>query len=753
MIHRLNRPRASSGILTAALLLTPLAALTAAESPKTTHPNVAAETAPAIQPESPEHKAQRMAWFRDARFGMFIHWGVYAQPAGVYNGKDVPSIGEWIMANAKIPVADYKAFAKDFTASKYDPEAWASLAKRAGMRYVIITSKHHDGCTLFDSAVSDWTMVKASGAKRDLIVPLEKAVRSQGLHFGLYYSQCQDWINPGGGSWKKKWDPAQAGDYDQYLTKVAVPQVKELLSKFHPDVLWWDTPADMTPARAFYFTAVIANYPNLITNDRLGSNVKGDLETPEQNIPPRGFPDRDFEVCMTMNETWGYKSKDNDWKPVRQLLQHLSDISSKGGNFLLNVGPTAEGQIPQASIERLEAVGKWMDVNGEAIHGTQASPFAKRLSWGRVTRKADATGTGETLYLHVWDWPKDGKLEVPHAGQEGATATLLATKAKLPIAISNGNLVLSLPASAPDTDISVIALHLPTTLVDNDAPLESPDANGVVHLSIRDADSHGSYAGNMPVTGSGAEAFLGPWTDRDWKLEYRLEAPEAQSWLVQAEIAAAAPTTLKLQAGKKTISAAIPATGGASVWKTIDLGIIQMGAGEPSFLLQADGNNWNAVGLRNITLSPAAPKSAEAMNSIPQQADGSLPLPAKDATIQGATAQLEESGNIGYWTDVQDAVAWSCLISKPGEYRVSIEYACPEDISGSTFEISIGNQRLTGKVGSTGGFGTYQWVEVGTVKLADSGKTGVRLKPLSKPAMAVMNLRSVLLKPVVPGNP
>ena len=581
--------------------------LSACFSLTTAAETTADKPATAAAPETPEHKAQRMAWFREARFGIFIHWGVYAVPAGAYQGKDIGGIGEWIMNRAKIPMSEYQAFAKDFTASKYDPEAWAALAKRAGMRYVVITSKHHDGCTLFDSAVSDWNMVKASGAKRDLIAPLEKAVRGQGLHFGLYYSQAQDWNNKGGAG--NNWDSAHDGNFDEYLTKVAVPQVEELLSKFHPDLVWWDTPFNMTPARAAYFAPVVAKYPNLVTNNRLGGGVKGDCETPEQNIPPRGFPGRDFEVCMTMNDTWGYKSKDDHWKSAHQILQHLSDISSKGGNFLLNVGPTAEGVIPQASVERLEAVGKWMDVNGEAIHGTQASPFAKRLSWGRVTRKADAVGTGETLYLHVWDWPKDGKLEVPHADQKEATATLLATKAKLPIAISNGNLVLNLPAAAPDADISVIALHLPTTLIDTDSPLESPDANGVVHLSIRDADSHGSYAGNMPVTGSGAEAFLGPWTDLGWKLEYRLKTPKAQSWLVQAEIAAAAPATLKLQAGKKITSADVPSTGGAAIWKTIDLGIIQLGAGEPSFLLQTDQKKWNANGLRNITLSPAAAES------------------------------------------------------------------------------------------------------------------------------------------------
>ena len=554
---------------------------------------------------SPEYELQRLAWFREARFGMFIHWGVYAVPAGVYKGKDIPDIGEWIMEKAQIPVADYKAFAQDFTAAKYNPEFWAALAKKAGMRYVVITAKHHDGCALFDSAASDWNVVKATGAKRDLIAPLEKAVRAQGLRFGLYYSQAQDWTNPGGGAYRKKWDPAQEGDYDQYLKNIAVPQVEELLSKFHPDLVWWDTPANMNPERAAYFAPALAKSPALVMNNRLGGGVKGDCETPEQNIPPRGFPGRDFEVCMTMNDTWGFKSKDVRWKPTKRIIEHLSDISSKGGNFLLNVGPTADGIIPQASIERLEAVGQWMEVNGEAIHGTQASPFSKRLPWGRVTRKADLSGGGETLFLHVWNWPSNGKLLVPHVAQEGVKATLMSSKGSLPVAVQNSDIVVSVPAQPTDPNISIVTLHLPKSVVDHSPTLEVPDAQGVVHLSVLEADSIGNYFGNMPVSGSEASAYLGPWTDAGWKLDYRFKSPKAQKWLVQGEIAAVAPVTLYLTVGKAKVPAEVIATGGEQVWKTVDLGTIQLGSGDVVFNISAEKNNWTTIGLRKITLRPA----------------------------------------------------------------------------------------------------------------------------------------------------
>ena len=597
-------------------------------------PAPAKAVAPAITaaPGTPEFEAQRLKWFREARFGMFIHWGVYAVPAGTYQDKRVNGIGEWIMNNAPVPVAEYKAYAKDFTAAKYNPEQWAALAKRAGMKYVVITSKHHDGFTLFDSAASDWSSVKASGAKRDLIAPLEKAVRGQGLNFGLYYSQAQDWINAGGGAYKKKWDPAQEGpnaralldqkidvttedgkkkfdaavqaDYDLYLKNVSVPQVDELLTKFKPDLVWWDTPNKMTPERAALFAPVLAKHPTLVMNNRLGGGVKGDCETPEQHIPPRGFPGRDFEVCMTMNNTWGFKSYDDAWKPTRQILEHLSDISSKGGNFLLNVGPTAEGEIPQASIERLQAVGAWMDVNGEAIHATVGSPFAKRLPWGRVTRKDHADGT-QTLYLHVWDWPKDGRLVLPHGGQPGTTARLLAGGAAVATAQDGERLVVTLPAAKPDPIISVIAVQLPKPVVDNDATLETPNAQGIVTLSVLEADSHGSYAGNMPVGGSGETMFLGPWTDSVWKLEYRFQAPKAQKWQLSAEIAGTEATKLKIGDEKTGTVVDVPATGGADVWKTVTLGTLSLKAGEASFRLIPEKKDWKAFSIRTVTLTPA----------------------------------------------------------------------------------------------------------------------------------------------------
>jgi alpha-L-fucosidase len=402
-----------------------------------------------VRDESPSARADRMKWFHDARFGLFIHWGVYA----------VPARGEWYMNNAKTPAAQYRSFAKQFTAAKYDPQDWAALAKEAGVKYVVLTAKHHDGFTLYDSAVSDWNAVKASAAGRDLIQPLADAVRREGIRFGLYYSQSQDWNNPGGGTGNTQpWDEAQKkGDFDDYLAKIALPQVREILDKYHPSYLFFDTEYSMTPERARPIFELTCKYPELIINNRLGGGVLGDTATPEQRIAtdPLG---RQFEVCMTINNSWGYNANDLRWKSAQQLIRNLSDIASKGGNYLLNVGPTAEGVIPEPEVERLKAMGRWLQTNGEAIYATEAGPLFPLPSWGRSTMKANPKG-GTTLYVHVWQWPADGKVLLTGVKQAARSGRLLAGGAEVTSTVTPQGLVLALPGAAPDADVSVAALE------------------------------------------------------------------------------------------------------------------------------------------------------------------------------------------------------------------------------------------------------------------------------------------------------
>ena len=400
---------------------------------------------------SDQHDA-RMAWWREAKFGLFIHWGVYAVPAGKYG--DSTNHGEWIMNRARIPVATYREFARQFNPVKYNPEQWVKTAQDAGMKYIVITSKHHDGFTLYPSEASKWNIADATPYKKDLLGPLVQDAHAAGLKIGFYYSQSQDWNNPGGAKSGFPegggWDDAHKGSYDDYLKNIAAPQVREILTRYPIDILWWDTPMFMTPQRVAPLAALTQLRPGLIMNNRLGGGL-GDTATPEQFVPVNGYPG-DWETCMTLNDNWGYNAYDSHWKSAADLIRKLADVCAKGGNYLLNVGPTAEGEFPPACVERLHDIGQWLRVNGDAIYGTTRGPFPY-LSWGVATRK------GGTLYLHVFDWPKDGKLRVPLINA-ATSAKLLATGKELSIKSAEGEMTIAVPANAPDAVDTVIALQI-----------------------------------------------------------------------------------------------------------------------------------------------------------------------------------------------------------------------------------------------------------------------------------------------------
>jgi alpha-L-fucosidase len=410
-----------------------------------------------ILDETTMERDARMKWWRDARFGMFIHWGVYAVPAGTYNDQQIKGIGEWILLRGQIPVAEYREFAKEFNPLKYDPDAWVRLAKEAGMKYIVITSKHHDGFALYDSKVTEWDVVDATPYGKELLRPLEQACKKHGLRLGFYYSQAQDWVHPGGAKSGMEegegWDETHKGSFDEYLEKIAYPQVKEILSGYDIDVLWWDTPRWMNKERADKLLPLLKLRPGIIWNNRLGGEYRGDFGTPEQHIPDTGL-DYDWETCMTMNKTWGFKSYDQNWKSTKTLIQNLIDIASKGGNYLLNVGPTKEGLIPEASIQRLKEIGAWMKVNGESIYGTTASPFEKP-EWGRFTKKAGK------LFVHIFDWPQNRTLTIPVKDLKLSSVYLLrdARKNNLKIEYIENGILVHVPKIAPDPIASVIVLE------------------------------------------------------------------------------------------------------------------------------------------------------------------------------------------------------------------------------------------------------------------------------------------------------
>ncbi|MEW5983516.1 MAG: alpha-L-fucosidase [Acidobacteriota bacterium] len=413
-------------------ILALVAALYAANTPPApggasggTRPRAADTLAwPATAARGQAPDSARLDWWREARFGLFIHWGLYAIPAGAWNGRT--DHGEWIRHTAQIPIDVYDRLQARFNPATFDPDAWVRMAKQAGMKYIVITTKHHDGFALFDSKVSDFD-VMATPYGRDIVRQLADACAREGIRLGLYHS-IMDWHHPDylpRRPWEADSRPGEGAEFDRYVAYMKA-QVRELLTNYGPiGIMWFDGQWEGTwtneRGRDLY-EFVRSLQPSIIVNNRVGraggdfgldrdQGQIGDFGTPEQEIPATGVPGLDWETCMTMNRNWGYNQSDKDFKSTKDLIRRLVDIASKGGNFLLNVGPTAAGEFPPESVERLREIGEWMAAHGESIHGTQASPFPS-LPWGRCTRRRLADGTTR-LYLHVWDRPADGVLVVP----------------------------------------------------------------------------------------------------------------------------------------------------------------------------------------------------------------------------------------------------------------------------------------------------------------------------------------------------
>ena len=424
------------------------------------------------QEETAAQHDARMSWWREARFGLFIHWGLYAIPAGAWEGNT--GHAEWIRTTAQIPLERYDKFVQEFNPVKFDASAWVRMAKDAGMKYIVITSKHHDGFCLFDSRETDFD-VMSTPFRRDILKELAAECRKQGMKMCWYHS-IMDWHHPDYLP-RREWEvtrSAEGADFNRYLRYMKA-QLKELVTNYGDiGVLWFDGEWESTWNRDLgreLYAYVRSLQPSIIINNRVGAGRSGmegfsegepsagDFGTPEQQIPTRGLPGVDWESCITMNDHWGYNSHDQAWKSPKDLVQMLVDVASKGGNLLLNIGPTAEGLFPQPSIDRLQALGAWMKVNGESIYGTQASPFAT-LTWGRCTQKPLAQGT--RLYLHVFNWPEDGRLVVPGIFNTARGAHLLSDPRRtgLPATRIEESLVISVPPRAPDQFASVVVLDV-----------------------------------------------------------------------------------------------------------------------------------------------------------------------------------------------------------------------------------------------------------------------------------------------------
>lgn len=445
----------------------------------------------ASEDEISETRAERdvrMQWWRDAKYGMFIHWGIYAVPAGIWEGKvvDAKHGAEWIQCDALLTRAQYEPVAKQFNPLKFDATEWANIAKDAGMKYLVITSKHHDGFSLYNTKASDYDIMDATPFTRDPLKELSMACKEAGIRFGVYYSQL-DWHHPAQendtereGRHAYRFNRIRPGMKGQYVAHMKI-QLQELIVDYGVEVLffdgewvpWW-TQEDGRDLMRY----VRALNPSIIVNNRIGKRKRedGDYGTPEQRIPPAGL-DYDWETCMTLNGTWGFKSYDHNWKSAEDLVHKLVDIASKGGNFLLNVGPTAEGIIPDPSVQRLQEVGQWLQINGEAIYGARLwnpnakyDPHAEAVAFGPgpeerpetetpidATRKPGAyryTLKGDTLYAVFFAWPDNGvvtfkELAAGRTAQDIGRIELLGSSEKLKWSRSPAGLTVSLPVSRP----------------------------------------------------------------------------------------------------------------------------------------------------------------------------------------------------------------------------------------------------------------------------------------------------------------
>ncbi|GAB4383509.1 MAG: hypothetical protein Kow0022_03500 [Phycisphaerales bacterium] len=455
----------------------------------------------------------RMDWFRQARFGMFIHWGLYSIPAGEWN--ENTGHGEWIRTTAQIPIDQYDRLLHQFNPLRFAPDAWVQIAKDAGMNYIVITTKHHDGFALFDSRVSDFD-VMATPFHRDIMAELADACRRHGIRIGWYYS-IMDWHHPDylpRRNWELPARPVADADFDRYLAFLHA-QVTELLTNYGPvGIMWfdgeWESTWNHTLGQALY-DLCRSLQPDVIVNNRVDVGRRGmagisdpgfagDFGTPEQEVPPTGIPGVDWETCMTMNSHWGWNRHDADWKSTQDLIRLLVDVASKGGNLLLNVGPRPDGTFPPQAVRRLREIGDWMDVHSPAIYGTTASPFP-HLDWGRAT--ARVADDASTLYLHVFDWPHDHSLVVPNLGNDIRSATLL-TDGNAPLSWhrTGTDVLIDLPPLMPDERCTVVALEIQGRPLIYETPAIEAPADQFVDAAIVTLRTHAPLAIRFTIDGS-----------------------------------------------------------------------------------------------------------------------------------------------------------------------------------------------------------------------------------------------------------
>lgn len=401
-------------------------------------------------------RSDRAALFRDGNYGMFIHWGLYSHLGGQWKEKTFYGIGEWIMRQMKIPATEYMALAKEFNPTSFDAREIVRIAKTAGMKWVIITSKHHEGFAMFKSA-HPFNIVDATPFGRDPMQELATACRQAGLGFGFYYSHNQDWTAPGASGGPSQNPDGTPATFERYFREKCYPQVKEICTRYGPlDFIWFDTPGNMPKEFVVELAELVrTTQPNALLCSRIGHGMgdytsKGDMEVPPANI--EGL----WETCDTTNDSWSYAWYDQNWKDAREILRRLVSTVGRGGTYLLNVGPDGQGRVPAQAVKYLASAGEWIGRHPRVVYAAGASPWGHALPWGDVTTQ------GDTLSLVVFDWPADGRLLLPGLRTDITEVGIVAGGKPLPVQWSRRGTwtELRLPAAMPERPASVIEARL-----------------------------------------------------------------------------------------------------------------------------------------------------------------------------------------------------------------------------------------------------------------------------------------------------
>ncbi len=524
-------------------------------------------------PDASVPHAERMAWFRHDKFGMFIHWGPYSLLAGEWKGQRVPvgTEAEWIMERFNIPVREYREMARRMNPVNFNADQWVGLAKQAGMKYLVITAKHHDGFAMYHSRVSEYNIVDWTPFKRDPLEELSQACQRAGIRFCVYYSHREDWDHPDG--YGNNWDYDRSKkNFDRYLEQKSKPQLRELLTNYGPLGLVWFDRGLYTPQQARDFVNLVRTLqPNCLVNGRVGNygqDLMGDYQDLGDNGMPVGGLQEDWETPQTLNTTWGYSKFDQQWKTPAGVIQRLVEIVSKGGNYLLNIGPMADGTVPAPSVAVLEKVGAWMQKNGESIYGTSACPL-EDFPWGRCTVK------GRKIYLHVFSWPADARLRIAGLHNEVAAAYPLADPSlRLSVDRENDAITVGLPARSLDENDTVVVMEIsgppvvdpPRIVQDSDSPFE---LDYLEAMTAGKAEKRFNRDGGFFIS-----KLTGPADSITWHVLVSLPG----SYRVGIRYAAReewARNTYVVTVGSQSLTAAVTATGDGFEYKKFDLGEVK----------------------------------------------------------------------------------------------------------------------------------------------------------------------------------